>query len=239
MGKIVISENVSLDGVVEDPSRDEGFARGGWVGRVTDRPAVGKSALGEALRAEAFLLGAIVVPGSIQLVRTLMEHHPVDELRLLVYPVRSVYLRVLGGALAIPRRPAGGQPERPAQGRRLLDPRESRVEQLDGAEGRRGEGDLEAEGGARRRASSARAATGSPCGSLAPTPVTASPSSPTSPSETHSGHQTAPAFRTSAQPRSGGPRLLGSLPLPAIRACPGRRPALALDDLQEPVQAGK
>jgi dihydrofolate reductase len=57
MGKIVISENVSLDGVVQDPAGDEGFGRGGWVGRITDRPEVGKLALDEALGAEAFLLG--------------------------------------------------------------------------------------------------------------------------------------------------------------------------------------
>ena len=30
MGRIVISENVSLDGVVQDPTGDEGFRRGGW-----------------------------------------------------------------------------------------------------------------------------------------------------------------------------------------------------------------
>jgi len=33
MGKIIISTNVSLDGVVEDPDGGEGFARGGWFGR--------------------------------------------------------------------------------------------------------------------------------------------------------------------------------------------------------------
>jgi hypothetical protein len=30
MGKIVISTNVSLDGVVQDPDGEEGFGRGGW-----------------------------------------------------------------------------------------------------------------------------------------------------------------------------------------------------------------
>ena len=30
MGKIVVSQNVSLDGVVEDPSGEEGFRHGGW-----------------------------------------------------------------------------------------------------------------------------------------------------------------------------------------------------------------
>jgi hypothetical protein len=29
MAKIVISENVSLDGVIQDPAGDEGFSRGG------------------------------------------------------------------------------------------------------------------------------------------------------------------------------------------------------------------
>ena len=57
MGKIVISENVSLDGVIQDPAGDEGFRHGGWVGRITDCPRGGKRALDEALGAEAFLLG--------------------------------------------------------------------------------------------------------------------------------------------------------------------------------------
>jgi dihydrofolate reductase len=59
MGKIVISENVSLDGVIEDPAGSEGFARGGWVGRVGDRgrDEAAKILLEEALRAEALLLG--------------------------------------------------------------------------------------------------------------------------------------------------------------------------------------
>jgi dihydrofolate reductase len=57
MGKIVISENITLDGVIEDPSGDEGFRHGGWVGKITDRPAVGKAVLDEALRAEALLFG--------------------------------------------------------------------------------------------------------------------------------------------------------------------------------------
>ncbi|MGD0453548.1 MAG: dihydrofolate reductase family protein [Solirubrobacteraceae bacterium] len=59
MGTIVISENVSLDGVIEDPAGDEGFARGGWVGRVGDRgrDEAAKILLDEALGAEALLLG--------------------------------------------------------------------------------------------------------------------------------------------------------------------------------------
>jgi dihydrofolate reductase len=57
MGRIVISDNVTLDGVIEDPAGDEGFSRGGWVGLIQDRPALGKLALDEALDAEALLLG--------------------------------------------------------------------------------------------------------------------------------------------------------------------------------------
>jgi dihydrofolate reductase len=151
MGKIIVSENVSLDGVVQDPAGAEGFARGGWVGRVGDRGREGaaKVLLDEALGAEAQLFGRrtfeflaarwpsrtgelasrlnsmpkyvvsstledpewnnsavlkgeavsevsklkrqldgeIVIAGSIQLVRTLIEHDLVDQLRLMVYPV--------------------------------------------------------------------------------------------------------------------------------------------------------
>ncbi|HZA12532.1 dihydrofolate reductase family protein [Mycobacterium sp.] len=59
MGKIVISENVTLDGVVQDPTGDEGFRLGGWFGRVgnRDREEWAKVALDEALGAEALLLG--------------------------------------------------------------------------------------------------------------------------------------------------------------------------------------
>ncbi len=57
MGKLVISENVSLDGVVEDPSGDEGFRLGGWVGLIKDREEAGRVLLNEVLDAEALLLG--------------------------------------------------------------------------------------------------------------------------------------------------------------------------------------
>jgi dihydrofolate reductase len=57
MGKIVISDNVSLDGVIQDPAGDEGFTRGGWVGRIAALPELAKVTLDEALRTEALLLG--------------------------------------------------------------------------------------------------------------------------------------------------------------------------------------
>jgi dihydrofolate reductase len=61
MGKIVVSgpQNVSLDGVVQDPDGQEGFSLGGWFVQFggTDLEAWNKVALDEALRAEAWLLG--------------------------------------------------------------------------------------------------------------------------------------------------------------------------------------
>jgi dihydrofolate reductase len=59
MGKIVISENISLDGVVEDPTGEDGFARGDWFGEFggKDFAEWGKVELDEALGAEALLLG--------------------------------------------------------------------------------------------------------------------------------------------------------------------------------------
>ena len=41
MGKIVISTNVSLDGVVQDPSGEEGFKQGGWFGQFGGRDLEG------------------------------------------------------------------------------------------------------------------------------------------------------------------------------------------------------
>ena len=55
MGKIVVSENVSVDGVMQDPTGDEGSRRGGWLDRAREEWA--KVELDEALRAEALLLG--------------------------------------------------------------------------------------------------------------------------------------------------------------------------------------
>jgi dihydrofolate reductase len=59
MGKIVVSENVSLDGVVEDPTGEEGFRHGGWFEQFAekDREAWAEVEFAEALGAEALLLG--------------------------------------------------------------------------------------------------------------------------------------------------------------------------------------
>jgi len=59
MGKIIISDHVTLDGVVQDPAGDEGFRHGGWFTQVGSkaREAVAKAALDEATAAEAFLIG--------------------------------------------------------------------------------------------------------------------------------------------------------------------------------------
>jgi dihydrofolate reductase len=59
MGKIVISTNVSLDGVVQDPDGEEGFRLGGWFGQFggKDLEAWAKVEFAEALGTEALLLG--------------------------------------------------------------------------------------------------------------------------------------------------------------------------------------
>ena len=61
MGKIVMSgpQNVSLDGVIQDPDGEEGFRLGGWFGQFggKDLEQWNEVALAEALGAEAWLLG--------------------------------------------------------------------------------------------------------------------------------------------------------------------------------------
>ncbi len=59
MGKIVISTNVSLDGVVQDPDGKEDFRLGGWFGEFggKDLEEWAKVSLEEALHTEALLLG--------------------------------------------------------------------------------------------------------------------------------------------------------------------------------------
>ena len=149
VARIVVSDNLSLDGVMQDPAGDEGFERGGWVGLIAARRELGALALEEALGSEAMLMGRrtyewfaarwpsrtgaladrlntmpkfvvsstlvdptwnnttvlrgdvltevrrlngefdgdVVVPASFRIVRTLLEHDLVDQLRLKVFPI--------------------------------------------------------------------------------------------------------------------------------------------------------
>ena len=151
MGRIVVSENISLDGVIQDPTGDEGFAFGGWFQQMSDddRSVWAEVEYQEALNTAAWLIGRgtyawfatrwadrpgewadrlravpkyvvsstldratewanssvlkgdvveevaalkervdgdIVVYSSRRLVRTLLQHDLVDEVRLMTYP---------------------------------------------------------------------------------------------------------------------------------------------------------
>lgn len=59
MGRIVISTNMTLDGISQDPTGEEGFEFGGWFTKITDqdREAWAKIELEEALGTTALLLG--------------------------------------------------------------------------------------------------------------------------------------------------------------------------------------
>lgn len=149
MARIVVTEFVSLDGVMEDPGGSEDFKYGGWSFEFSRGEEGDKFKLDEAFEAEALLLGRvtyegfaeawptrtgefadrfnnmpkyvvsstldeadwnnstvlkgdlagsvtklkqqldgnIVVHGSAQLVRSLLELDLVDELRLMVFPI--------------------------------------------------------------------------------------------------------------------------------------------------------
>jgi dihydrofolate reductase len=59
MGKLIISENVSLDGVIQDPTGEGGLGRGSWFTTIgdKDREQWAKVEFEEVLAAEALLLG--------------------------------------------------------------------------------------------------------------------------------------------------------------------------------------
>ena len=59
MGRIVVSENVTLDGVVEDPTGENAFRHGGWFQEFlgADQEAWAEAGLEQALEAEALLIG--------------------------------------------------------------------------------------------------------------------------------------------------------------------------------------
>jgi dihydrofolate reductase len=57
MGRIIITEFVSLDGVIEDPGGVEGFKHGGWSFEINRGEDGDKYKLDETLDTEALLLG--------------------------------------------------------------------------------------------------------------------------------------------------------------------------------------
>jgi len=57
MGKVVISQFISLDGVVEDPGEAEGFGRGGWAFNFDHGSEGDKFKVDEVTASEALLLG--------------------------------------------------------------------------------------------------------------------------------------------------------------------------------------
>jgi dihydrofolate reductase len=57
MGRIVVSEFVSIDGVMEDPGGAEGFKYGGWTFEYNRGDDGDKFKLDETMEAEALLLG--------------------------------------------------------------------------------------------------------------------------------------------------------------------------------------
>src|SRR5215207_22451 len=57
MGRIVVTEFVSLDGVIEDPGGAEDFKYGGWTFEIERGEEGDKFKLDEALNADALLLG--------------------------------------------------------------------------------------------------------------------------------------------------------------------------------------
>jgi dihydrofolate reductase len=63
MGKIVVTEFVSLDGVMEDPGGAEDYRHGGWTFKFDRGPDGDKFKLDEAMNAEALLLGRVTYEG--------------------------------------------------------------------------------------------------------------------------------------------------------------------------------
>jgi len=63
MGRIVVTEFVSLDGVMEDPGGSEDFKHGGWSFEIDRGEEGDKFKLDEALEAEALLLGRVTYEG--------------------------------------------------------------------------------------------------------------------------------------------------------------------------------
>jgi dihydrofolate reductase len=63
VGRIVVTEFVSLDGVMEDPGGSEGYKYGGWTFEYSRGDEGDKFKLDEALEADALLLGRVTYEG--------------------------------------------------------------------------------------------------------------------------------------------------------------------------------
>jgi dihydrofolate reductase len=63
MGRIVVSEFVSLDGVMEDPGGSEDFEHGGWTFEIDQGPEGGRFKYEETFGSEALLLGRVTYEG--------------------------------------------------------------------------------------------------------------------------------------------------------------------------------
>jgi dihydrofolate reductase len=63
MGRIVVTEFISLDGVIEDPGGAEGFKHGGWTFAFDTGDEGDKFKLEETLGADALLLGRVTYDG--------------------------------------------------------------------------------------------------------------------------------------------------------------------------------
>jgi dihydrofolate reductase len=66
MGRIVVSEFVSIDGVMEDPGGSEGTRNAGWTFRFNRGDDGDRFKLDEVLDAEALLLGRVTYQGFAQ-----------------------------------------------------------------------------------------------------------------------------------------------------------------------------
>src|SRR5438552_3538889 len=63
MGHIVVSEFVSLDGVMQDPGGAEGYEHGGWTFEIERGEGGDKFKLDETLESDALLLGRVTYEG--------------------------------------------------------------------------------------------------------------------------------------------------------------------------------
>lgn len=63
MGRVVVTEFVSLDGVIEDPGGSEDFEHGGWSFKFERGDEGDKFKLDEALESDALLLGRVTFEG--------------------------------------------------------------------------------------------------------------------------------------------------------------------------------